>query len=74
MLEPHFAILKLSGKAPAMAECKVCHLKFFTPQNLFQDAIQAEAHLREKFAMHDCKRPYWELPSRFNRRREENVP
>jgi len=48
-------ILKYSGKTPALALCDRCHLKFFTPKELFREPMEAEGNLREKFEMHDCK-------------------
>ena len=49
MPERRFAILKYSGKTPALATCELCHLKFFTPSELKHKPVDAEMYLREKF-------------------------
>jgi hypothetical protein len=55
MPERRFAILKYSGKAPSLAACEFCHLKFFTPSELKNNPVEAEMYLREKFQWHECK-------------------
>ena len=39
----------------SFAMCERCHLKFFTPKELTKKPVDAEANLRQKFEMHDCK-------------------
>jgi hypothetical protein len=43
------------GKAPSLAGCAKCHLKFLTPQQLMKQPEAAAQYLRDKFARHECK-------------------
>jgi hypothetical protein len=56
MTQSSFIILKHMRKAPSMATCERCHIKFFTPLELLSDPMKAENHLRNKFVVHECKR------------------
>lgn len=56
MADPRFVILQYRGKAPSMAACTKCQLKFFTPATFTQDqALLAEEYLLDKFAHHQCE-------------------
>lgn len=55
MAERRLAILKYSGKTPWFAMCERCRLKFFTPKELTKHPVEAEANLRAKFEVHECK-------------------
>jgi hypothetical protein len=56
MAERRLAILQYSGKTPLFAMCERCHLKFFTPRERTKDdPAEAEAKLRQKFELHECK-------------------
>lgn len=48
-------ILRFASQVPSMATCANCQYKFLTPSNLRNDAAGAEAYLREKFDLHECK-------------------
>jgi hypothetical protein len=61
MNEGRFVILKHVGKAPSLAACEGCQLKFFVPMALINDPAGAEEHLRAKYADHDCYRRQREL-------------
>ena len=64
MAERQFAILQYSGKTASLATCELCHLKFFTPSELWNKPDKAERYLREKFQWHECKVGLQELPRR----------
>jgi hypothetical protein len=53
--DSRFVILKYVHKTPSLATCERCNIKFFTPSELMGRSLQAEDHLREKFASHTCK-------------------
>jgi len=55
MADPRFVILKYMHKTPSLATCERCHIKFFTPLELIGRPLEAEDHLREKYANHTCK-------------------
>jgi hypothetical protein len=55
MAERRLIILKRIQQTPSLATCKCCHLKFFTPLELMREPLEAEGHLREKFASHTCR-------------------
>jgi hypothetical protein len=48
-------ILRFASQVPSMATCTNCHYKFVTPANLRNDTAGAEAYLRDKFYLHECK-------------------
>ena len=50
--------LQYVGKAPSLAGCAKCRLKFFTPEQLLKQPEAAAQYLREKFSLHTCK---WEI-------------
>jgi hypothetical protein len=54
--ERKFVILKYLRITPSMAACEACKLKFFVPRELMNDPGEAEGHLRQKYAEHECKR------------------
>lgn len=47
--------LQYAGKAPSLAGCAKCHLKFFTPPELMRQPEAAAQYLRRKFSLHTCK-------------------
>ena len=49
---PQLVILKKLRTVPVMAGCSHCQTKFFTPAELFDDALRAGEYLREKFYSH----------------------
>ena len=55
MADRRLTILAYVHKTPSFAMCERCHLKFFTPKELTKKPVEAEANLRQKFEMHDCK-------------------
>jgi len=55
MADRRLTILAYVHKTPSFAMCERCHLKFFTPKELTKKPIDAEANLRQKFEMRDCK-------------------
>jgi hypothetical protein len=55
MAERRLTILRYSGKTPSFAMCEKCRLKFFTPRELTNEPVKAEANLRQKFEVHNCK-------------------
>jgi len=55
MTERRFVILKYMLKTPRLATCERCHIKFFTPLELMGKPLEAEDHLRGKFADHTCR-------------------
>jgi len=55
MAERGFLILKHVQRAPRMATCEACHIKFFIPMELVNDPQGAEEHLRQKYADHTCR-------------------
>jgi hypothetical protein len=52
--ETEFSILKFCGQSAAIAACRRCHLKFFTPSKLMQEGVGAEEYLRKKYDEHWC--------------------
>ena len=52
--DSNFAILKRLGKTPSLAMCRKCEIKFFTPQELMNDARGAEVYLWRRFMSHRC--------------------
>ena len=66
-MEEDFVILKYHGRAPTLAMCRKCKVKFFTVHVSRLGPIQAEQYLWEKFSAHDCK--VAEFPSRHWRSR-----
>jgi len=55
MAERRLVILKYMLRTPRLATCAGCHLKFFTPLELLSRPVEAEEHLRDKFAGHTCR-------------------
>jgi hypothetical protein len=55
MAERRLTMLQYIGKTPSFAMCEKCLLKFFTPRELTKKPLEAEANLREKFDLHECK-------------------
>jgi hypothetical protein len=55
MAERRLTILAYIDKTPSFAMCDKCHLKFFTPKELTKKPAEADANLRQKFEMHECK-------------------
>jgi hypothetical protein len=54
MEETGFAILRYEVKVPAMACCRKCQRKFFTPKEFNLDRIGAEEYPWRKFVAHKC--------------------
>jgi hypothetical protein len=55
MAERRLTILAYIDKTPSFAMCDKCHLKFFTPKELKKKPAEADANLRQKFEMHECR-------------------
>ena len=55
MDELGFTILRHDRKTPSLAMCQRCKIKFFTPRELSDDPIKAEAFLWGRFNVHKCK-------------------
>jgi hypothetical protein len=55
MAERRLTILAYIDKTSSFAACDKCHLKFFTPKELTKQPAEADANLRQKFEMHECK-------------------
>lgn len=49
-----FEILKHKGRTPALAVCRKCDLKFFTPKELIDIPEEASVYLMTKYDMHHC--------------------
>jgi hypothetical protein len=57
MAERRLTILAYINKTPSFAMCDKCHLKFFTPKELTKKPAEADANLRQKFEIHECRCP-----------------
>jgi hypothetical protein len=55
MGDVRLVFLQYAGKAPSLAGCAKCHLKFFTPPELMRQPTTAAQYLQEKFSQHTCK-------------------
>jgi hypothetical protein len=55
MAERRLTILAYIDKTPSFAMCDKCHLKFFTPKELTKKPAEADANLRPKFEIHECR-------------------
>jgi hypothetical protein len=55
MAERRLTILACIDKTPSFGMCDKCHLKFFTPKELTKKPAEADANLRQKFEMHECR-------------------
>ena len=55
MLERRLLVLQFMGKAPFLATCERCHLKFFTPRELGHKLVEAEQNMQERFDSHKCR-------------------
>jgi hypothetical protein len=55
MDEQDFIVIKHQRKTPSLAMCQRCEFKFFTPRELSNDPIEAEAFLWGRFKAHKCK-------------------
>ncbi len=53
--ERRFVILNYMRMTPSLATCERCHLRFVTPLELIKEPLEAEHHLRGKFARHSCQ-------------------
>lgn len=51
-------ILRYTHRAPSLAECGQCHVKFFTPSDLIRLPDLATEYLRDKFERHVCSPIY----------------
>ena len=55
MDEQGFVVIKRERKTPSLAMCQRCKIKFFTPRELSNDPIEAEAFLWGRFNARKCK-------------------
>jgi hypothetical protein len=55
MVGTGFKILGYLGDTPSVAECRNCHVNFFTPPGLIGKVLSAERHLGNRFLLHACK-------------------
>jgi hypothetical protein len=54
MAERNFIVLSYERKVPAMAGCKKCQCKFFTPDIYSGDSVGAHEYPYGKFDHHTC--------------------
>jgi hypothetical protein len=48
-------IVRYLGDTPSVAECRNCHVNFFTPLELIGKVLAAERHLSYRFILHSCR-------------------